>query len=359
MMSGIVFRPRLPLYLSLLVAGSSASSGGGGGFISARQVLSRNGPQQRGHACCFATSASSSVSSGGSGNDGGGKPVYTLESIAMDLAKSKYKSVVVVSGAGISVSAGIPDFRSPGTGLYDRLEEYKLPYPEAIFDLEFFRSNPAPFATLASSIWPGQEDGPKPTLAHSFLRLLENKGCLRRVYTQNIDGLESLAGVSDDKLVECHGHFRSCSCISPSCGATSFDITECRDSYLRGEAYRCRECGSLSKPDIVFFGEVLPERYEDLIEDDMYECDLLIVMGTSLLVNPVAAMPDWVGWGVPRVLINRELVGSFARDNASLSRGNRDVFEEGDCDHGVAKLCKLAGEDWEEELSSIHESVSE
>ena len=158
--------------------------------------------------------------------------------------------------------------------------------------------------------------------------------------------------------MECHGHFRSCSCISPSCGASSHNIEECRDTYLSGEPYYCPKCGSLSKPDIVFFGEVLPELFQDVVDDDMCECDLLIVMGTSLLVNPVAAIPDWVGHSVPRVLINRELVGSFAVGSMT-SRRNRDVYEAGDCDHGVLKLCKLAGENWAEELNTIHESVSQ
>ena len=179
-------RPRLPFYLSLLgLAGGSTGTRSSivGGFTSPTGILHHHGLVVAQATTCFATSASS-----GSGSDGGrvGKPRYTLETIASNLASSKYRNVVVVSGAGMSVSAGIPDFRSPGTGLYDKLHEYNLPYPEAIFDLDFFRSNPKPFATLASSIWPGQEDGPRPTLAHSFLRVLENKGCLRRVYTQSM-----------------------------------------------------------------------------------------------------------------------------------------------------------------------------
>lgn len=92
--------------------------------------------------------------------------------------------VVVMTGAGISTSAGIPDFRSPVTGLYASLEKFNLPYPEALFDIKYFQNNLKPFYTLYSELYP---DGAKyrPTLTHCFLRLLEQKGKLLRVFTQN------------------------------------------------------------------------------------------------------------------------------------------------------------------------------
>mmetsp|Transcript_19887 Transcript_19887/g.33006 ORF Transcript_19887/g.33006 Transcript_19887/m.33006 type:complete len:258 (-) Transcript_19887:143-916(-) len=244
---------------------------------------------------------------------------------------------------------------------YDKLDKFNLPFPEAIFDISYYRKDPSPFVELAQELWPGQKGGPKPTLAHSFVSLLERKGCLRRVYTQNIDGLEGLAGVSEEKLVECHGHFRSCSCISPQCQAAKNGITgmidDCRQAFIGGEAYHCPECGSLAKPDIVFFGETLPDRFQQLVEDDVNSCDLLIVMGTSLLVAPVAQMPEWVGESVPRLLINRELVGDFAKEALLGGGGSTDVFMEGDCDHGVQALCRLVGEDWEQELVELREKA--
>lgn len=189
---------------------------------------------------------------------------------------------------------------------------------------------------------------------------------LNGVHCADIDGLESLAGMSDDKLVECHGHFRSFSCIS--CQFTSDDVAECRDSYLAGVPHQCPQCGSLSKPDIVFFGEELPRRFQELVEDDMDKCDLLIVQGTSLLVNPVAAMPSWVGRNVPRLLLNRELVGDFVRDELMRTMNGheegddtcsgRDMFLEGDCDHGVEEICRLIGADWVEDLLKAHADCS-
>ena len=80
----------------------------------------------------------------------------TLESLAEKLANDEVKNVVVLIGAGASVSAGIPDFRSPGTGLYDRLQRYNLPFPEAIFDLSYYKEQPKPFVELCEEIWPGK-----------------------------------------------------------------------------------------------------------------------------------------------------------------------------------------------------------
>lgn len=273
----------------------------------------------------------------------------TLESLAENLKSSKYQNVICLLGAGASVSAGIPDFRTPGTGLYSRLQEFNLPYPEAIFDLGYYRNNPDPFVELCQSIWPGQALGPKPTKTHTFLKLLQDKEYLRRVYTQNIDGLESLAGVESDKLVECHGGFRKASCISCK---TPMDVEECQKIILdQKEPPKCNACGSLVKPDIVFFGEELPQRFQQLVYDDVDKCDLLLVLGTSLLVMPVAGIPSWVQKDCPRALLNLELVGDFQDGIMS----HRDVFVQGDCDTSVSKLCKVAG--WDEELEQSYKNV--
>ncbi|KAJ3049106.1 NAD-dependent protein deacetylase sirtuin-2, partial [Quaeritorhiza haematococci] len=130
----------------------------------------------------------------------------SLRAIATYIKSHNARNIIVMTGAGISTSAGIPDFRSPGTGLYDNLRKYNLPYPEAIFDISYFRSSPEPFFTLARELYPGNF---RPTLCHYFIRLLAEKGLLRRNYTQNIDTLERVAGVSTELLVEAHGSFGS------------------------------------------------------------------------------------------------------------------------------------------------------
>ncbi|CAB9527182.1 NAD-dependent protein deacetylase [Seminavis robusta] len=218
------------------------------------------------------------------------------------------EKVVVLSGAGVSVAAGIPDFRSPGTGLYDNLQKYNLPYPEAVFDVDFYRKNPKPFCSLAKEIWPGMIHSP--TLTHCFMSMLASKGKLLRVYTQNIDGLEVLAELPPDKIVECHGHFRTAACID--C-AKSADIDSVVQSITKeGKAPTCDKCKGYVKPDIVFFGEGLPNRFHKLLRPDLQQADLLIILGTSLQVAPVSMIPDLVNRNIcKRVLLNRELVGNL------------------------------------------------
>jgi len=80
----------------------------------------------------------------------------SLKSIADLISSNKYKNIIVLTGAGVSCNAGIPDFRTPGTGLYDNLAKYNLPYPEAVFDVSFYKNNPDPFIQLASELWPGK-----------------------------------------------------------------------------------------------------------------------------------------------------------------------------------------------------------
>mmetsp|Transcript_38578 Transcript_38578/g.82307 ORF Transcript_38578/g.82307 Transcript_38578/m.82307 type:complete len:205 (+) Transcript_38578:164-778(+) len=197
-----------------------------------------------------------------------------------------------------------------------------------------------PFVTLSREIWPGVKY--RPTLTHCFFTLLDKRGILRRIYTQNIDGLEVVAGVDPEKLVECHGHFRSASCTS--CGM-GHDADDCKSSMLEeGIAPTCNSCGGLVKPSIVFFGEVMPSRFSELVHFDVASCDLVVTLGTSLLVAPVASIPDWVKSDTHRLLINRELVGSFY--------GPTDVFLEGDCDEHVRKICSMVG--WEEELDELY-----
>lgn len=269
-------------------------------------------------------------------------PPDSLQKVAKWIGEGHCKRILVLSGAGVSCSAGIPDFRTPGTGLYDNLQKYNLPFPEAVFDLGFYRRNPKPFLSLAKQIWPGTRHSP--TLTHSFIALLSRKGLLLRNYSQNIDGLEFLANVAEEEVVTCHGNFQTASCIK--CQSPSFDckmiILETDDVPL------CHVCGGYVKPDIVFFGEGLPDRYMKLLPRDLPKADLLLIMGTSLLVAPVSMIPDMVGTKCKRVLLNRERVGH-------LHDKKRDVVHEGDCDESVRMLARLL--DWEEELLELHQAT--
>jgi NAD-dependent SIR2 family protein deacetylase len=157
-----------------------------------------------------------------------------------------------------------------------------------------------------------------------------------RNYSQNIDGLEFLAGMPAEELVECHGHFRTAACID--CKKVA-DGKQVKDSIVQeGQVPICKHCEGNVKPDIVFFGESLPDRFHRLLRQDIKKADLLLVMGTSLQVAPVSMIPDMVRCN--RVLFNRELVLDI--------RKSGDMFIEGDCDTNVEKLCELLG--WKDDL---------
>ncbi|RSH91496.1 Sir2 histone deacetylase Hst2 [Saitozyma podzolica] len=293
----------------------------------------------------------------------------SLAHIAQLISSGKAKNVVVLTGAGISTSAGIPDFRSPETGLYANLARLNLPFPEAVFELNYFRRNPKPFWTLAKDLYPGKY---LPTPAHYFIRLLHDHGLLRRCFTQNIDTLESLAGLPDSHLIEAHGSFANAHCLSCQREASREYVLAA--GVREGKVVRCDEkgCGGLVKPDIVFFGEGLPERFFRSI-GDLKRCDLLIILGTSLQVHPFASLPSYVSANTPRLLINREAVGPFSRLASSRSSGpegglskllsamfdadeedearSRDIFWGGDADDGVRRLAEELG--WEEELEKV------
>ncbi|KAL3921770.1 MAG: hypothetical protein SGILL_002571 [Bacillariaceae sp.] len=226
----------------------------------------------------------------------------------------------------------------PGTGLYDNLQKYNLPYPEAIFDISFYRETPQPFVTLAKELWPGIQFSP--TLTHSFLKLLSDKGLLLRLYTQNIDGLEFLAGIPEEQLVECHGHFRTAACIE--CKTTTDSNRVKETIVVEGETPLCMRCEGNVKPDIVFFGESLPDRFHHLLQKDLPKADLLLVMGTSLQVAPVSHIPSMVSCN--KVLFNRDLVMKI--------RKGSDMFVSGNCDESVQSLCDLLG--WGEALLEAH-----
>ncbi|KAL3796284.1 hypothetical protein HJC23_008604 [Cyclotella cryptica] len=287
-----------------------------------------------------------------------GNVPQAIKSVADLLSSNKCKNIVVLTGAGVSCNARIPDFRTPGTGLYDNLQKYNLPFPEAVFDLGFYRNNPDPFVQLASELWPGLRHSP--TITHSFIALLAKKGMLLRNYTQNIDMLDVLAGVPEDKVIECHGHFRTSSCTNCS---SAFDGEECKRIIVEEKrAPACKQCGGFVKPDIVFFGESLPLKYHRLVKQDTKMADLLLVMGTSLMVGPVNMIPEMVRSNCPRILLNRELVGTFLRRNGPRTRrksydtnAHRDIFHSGDCDDSIRTLCALLG--WETELDELNAST--
>jgi len=280
-----------------------------------------------------------------------------LDGVADAIKSGKCKNIIVMTGAGISVAAGIPDFRSPGTGLYDNLQKYNLPHPTAVFELDYFKEKPEPFYLLAKELYPGNF---KPTAAHYFIKLLHEKGILLRNFTQNIDTLERLTGLPGDKLVEAHGSFAESHCVNPLC-KEPMNNHQMKEYVFASQVPRCDKCKSLVKPDIVFFGENLPTRFFELMTEDFPECDLLIVVGTSLQVQPFASLIHKVPNSVPRVLINNEVVGKVDPTMFlyGLSRGfsfglpgnYRDIAIIGDCQDGIKSLVEKIG--WKADLEKL------
>lgn len=268
--------------------------------------------------------------------------VKNLTDAAKLLQNETVKNVVVVAGAGISTPSGIPDFRSPGTGLYDNLQQYNIPYPEAIFDIDYFFVNPRPFFTLAKELYPSGKY--RPNYIHYFARQLFDKGLLLRMYTQNIDGLERLAGLPAEKLVEAHGTFATATCTTCR---QKIEGSEIKDKIFSDKLPRCptRGCVGIVKPDIVFFGEDLPRKFYSYMKD-MLQADLVLVMGTSLEVQPFAGIIDTVRYNVPRVLFNREAVGPFR-----FNRRTQDVVVTGDLIDNMVKFATQIG--WKEYMVEL------
>eukprot|EP00742_Colponemidia_sp_Colp-10_P005001 GILJ01005342.1.p1 GENE.GILJ01005342.1~~GILJ01005342.1.p1 ORF type:complete len:353 (+),score=38.14 GILJ01005342.1:73-1131(+) len=276
----------------------------------------------------------------------------TTKEIAKRIKNGSIKKIIVMTGAGISVSCGIPDFRSPDTGLYANLSKFNLDAPEDIFSIEFFRQNPKPFFALAKELYPGRF---RPSTAHYFIRLLHEKGVLLRNYTQNVDNLERIAGIPSSALVEAHGSFASARCVECR---TAHPVDWVRSQIFGDNLPSCQHtpCTGVVKPDIVFFGESLPEKYHNLNPQDFPVCDLLIVMGTSLSVSPFAGLISAVGPLCPRLLINREAVAveesmTGGHFRFQLPDNYRDVGLLTDCDSGVRQLARELG--WEKELDAL------
>ncbi|KAI1720607.1 sir2 family domain-containing protein [Ditylenchus destructor] len=282
-------------------------------------------------------------------------PSLDIEGVAAYINEENPKNIIFMIGAGVSTSAGIPDFRSPGTGLYDNLQKFDLPDPQSIFDISFFKVRPEPFFTFARDFF---IEDVKPTPCHHFIRLMEQKGLLRRCFTQNIDALEYAAGVNPDKIVTAHGSYLTSTCQKSSC-KKKYNKEWFVDFIRQKEVTvpRCTACNGVVKPDIVFFGESLPSRFFTTALTDFPKCDLLVIMGTSLVVQPFASLVQQVPSDTPRLLINLTPVGKdmgfFSDKVMSYDEPNniRDVFWKGTCDDGAIKLARLLG--WEQELTAM------
>ncbi|KAI1343059.1 SIR2-domain-containing protein [Xylariaceae sp. FL0016] len=300
---------------------------------------------------------------------------------AVDLLVNS-RNIMVLTGAGISTSLGIPDFRSKETGLYSQLEKLGLGIndPQEVFNIDIFRDDPTIFYSVAKDILPNTK---KFSPTHAFIAMLQNQGKLLTNYSQNIDNIEANAGIRPEKLVQCHGSFATASC--QKCGykvpgdAIFADIKagkiprcdKCTKALqVKGPMKRKRSSNSTTskrrrrsasfddddddddgfydipaagvmKPDITFFGEPLPDEFSKrLTKHDRDLVDLVIVIGTSLKVAPVSEVVPYLPPSIPQICISR----------TPVSHINFDIDLLGDCDVIVAELCRRAGWDLRHEM---------
>jgi NAD-dependent deacetylase len=202
------------------------------------------------------------------------------------------RSVVALTGAGISVPSGIPDFRTPGTGLWANVD------PMEVAHIDAWREDPARFWQFYGRRFQTLEDK-APNAAHEALVELERRGRLDAVITQNIDMLHRKAGTTE--LVEVHGSIASSSCLA--CGARYplADVRERLEADAAGVP-RC-DCAKPLKPDVVLFGEWLPAGALDRAYALAAGADVLVCIGSSLEVHPVAQLPGITGSSGGRVAI--------------------------------------------------------
>jgi NAD-dependent deacetylase len=224
-------------------------------------------------------------------------------------------SVVALTGAGISVPSGIPDFRSPGTGLWENVN------PMEVAHIDAFRRDPEAFWRFYGERFQTLEDK-QPNGAHRALAELERAGLLDAVITQNIDRLHARAG--SEQLIEVHGTIAHSSCLSCRLRYELGDVRARLAGDPRGVP-RC-ECGEPLKPDVVLFGEYLPATALMLAEQLASRADLMLCIGSSLEVYPVADLPAMTLAAGGQIAILTQ--GQTPYDSRAAVRLGGDVVDE-------------------------------
>ncbi|KAJ1324929.1 NAD+-dependent protein deacetylase SIR2 [Microdochium nivale] len=296
------------------------------------------------------------------------------------------RNIIVLTGAGISTSLGIPDFRSKSTGLYSQLEKMGLGIndPQEVFNIDVFREDPSIFYSVARNILP--DDAKVFTPTHAFIAMLQNRNKLLTNYSQNIDNIEANAGIEPKNLVQCHGSFATATCQRcgyrlpgnaifeeikadrvprcPSCIAKLRNkgfVKRKRPGNSRSSSRRGRgqsdddsdddyniPSAGVMKPDITFFGEALPDEFANRLAEDRSLVDLVIVIGTSLKVAPVSEVASFLPANVPQIYISRTPVNHI----------NFDIDMLGDCDVVVSELCRRLGWDLQHSMIPPNQQVA-
>ena len=199
---------------------------------------------------------------------------------AADLIKAS-KKAIAFTGAGISTHSGIADFRSPESGLWNKYDPFE------VASLTAFRNHPDKFFDWIRPLSETTQTA-QPNPAHLSLAKLESAGVIQAVITQNIDGLHQKAG--SQRVIELHGSAKSATCLA--CGMKYAEDWLPKDFNMSHELPRCKSCGSVLKPDVVLFEEMLPAEAWYEAQALCEETDLIIVIGSSLEVYPANTLPE-------------------------------------------------------------------
>ncbi len=206
--------------------------------------------------------------------------------------------IVCFTGAGISTESGIPDFRSPGTGLWTKIKPVQFQ--------EFVSSESA-----RQQSWERKFSGDRtmedatPNKGHHALARLVEMGKCRAIITQNVDNLHQDSGIPDDLVIELHGNASYASCLS--CG-TRYELADLEKQFeTLNRVDPCSLCGGIIKTATISFGQSMPEMEMQRAQAAVENCDLMIVLGSSLTVYPAAAFPEYAKrLGATLAIVNRE-----------------------------------------------------
>ena len=213
------------------------------------------------------------------------RPQFTPDKNVSDEAKKlrrmidEAQRIVAFTGAGISAESGIPTYRGAG-GMWSKYD------PEKFASIDYFRKDPTYYWRFFKECRHDLIAKAEPTLSHYALAELENRGKLNTIVTQNIDGLHYLAG--SERVLELHGNTNRFYCLGCS---KQFNLNQAWEMVQTQMPVICDDCGGIIRADVVMFGEMLPERTITEAEQETNSCDLMIVIGSSLVVYPAASLP--------------------------------------------------------------------
>ena len=224
-------------------------------------------------------------------------------------------SVAVLTGAGISTPSGIPDFRTPGTGMWANVD------PMAVAHVDVLQNEPETFWAFYAERFASLE-GIRPNRAHQILVELESRGHVEGVITQNVDRLHAAAGTQE--LIELHGSIETSYCVDCRAPSSLSDVRQLVAMSVDGVP-RCF-CGSMIRPGVVLFGEMLPEEPMLKASGLAVGADLIICIGSSLEVQPAAGLPKLTKATRGRIAILTQ--GETPLDGDADFRSSGDVVRE-------------------------------